>query len=152
MRRSATRSGKTYSNNATNKTNQKLKACRKQASFKGATSDAISSADPRVDGMAGSPFDTGHTSPLDPLSIPLKERTFNYAGLPIEIRYKNIHLTFEAQVVGIEFIIPKSRSIRHAAPPRRYTPTPIALRINRESRVEALKFYKLLPSFSIPEK
>ncbi|EHK99415.1 hypothetical protein M7I_4711 [Glarea lozoyensis 74030] len=92
------------------------------------------------------------TSTSELPSIPARLEALNYIGLPAELRLKTIRYTMEEpQNVGIDFFTGTTYEIAKSPPPRRFTPIPIALHLNRESRIEALKHYEVLLFHSIPD-
>ncbi|EPE33659.1 hypothetical protein GLAREA_06672 [Glarea lozoyensis ATCC 20868] len=65
--------------------------------------------------------------------------SFVFPKLPAELRLKTIHFTFEAQVIDVEIYPASAEPGSRGA--RRITPLPVGLQINRESRLESLRFY-----------
>ena len=75
-------------------------------------------------------------SEIVPSSTIVRNHSTNFPGLPIEIRLRIVQRTFMGGNVVID-----TESVSNL---KRVSLTPIALRLNRESRIEATKRYKLL--------
>ncbi|EPE29807.1 hypothetical protein GLAREA_00967 [Glarea lozoyensis ATCC 20868] len=74
----------------------------------------------------------------------VSQKLFNFSGLPNELQFAIIHLTYEPQTIVIENAFDPNTVAR------RKTPTPVALRLNDACRAEALKHYELLKYFGPP--
>ncbi|EPE33661.1 hypothetical protein GLAREA_06674 [Glarea lozoyensis ATCC 20868] len=111
-------------------------------------------------------FDASYPATFSTLELspsPL-EKPLDYNGLPTELRLKIIQQTFEEpQVVANEFFAPVYRKDGwpdepypsghplRIPPPLRDTPVPIALHINRESRIEALRHHQIVSHRPLPD-
>ncbi|EHK99416.1 hypothetical protein M7I_4712 [Glarea lozoyensis 74030] len=69
---------------------------------------------------------------------------FNFSKLPAEIRLAIIHQTFEPQSIRVHVIDQMIEEVEVENGAKRMTPNPIALKIDREWRKEAIAYYDAL--------